>query len=83
MDAPDSIMACKFLARPTAARSRKIWDAKYLRTVRQARRLSIKRNTSKSDQTGKSFLLIRPRAILVLQNQSFRIGKTMIFRESH
>ena len=83
MEAADSIMACKWRVRPTAARSREIWDAKHLQTVRQARRSRIKRNTSQSDQTGNNFLLIRPRAVVVLQNHSFRPSKTRIFKETN
>ena len=83
MEATDSSMACKFRARPTAARSREIWDAKHLQTERQARRSRMNRNTSQSDQTGNSFLLIRPRAVIVLQKQSFRLRTAMIFKEIH
>ena len=57
--------------------------AKHLQIVREARRFRIKRNTSQSDQTGNSFLLIRPGVVVVLQNQSFRLNKTMIFRETN
>ena len=52
-------------------------------TVREARRFRIKRNISQSDQTGNSFLLIRPGVVVVLHNLSFRLNKTMIFRETH
>ena len=57
--------------------------AKHLQIVRGARRFRIKRNTSQSDQTGNSFLLIRPGVVVVLHNLSFRLNKTMIFRETH
>ena len=47
----------------------------------KTRRLGINRNTSQSDQTGNSFLLIRPHAVVVLHNHSFRPSKTTIFKE--
>ena len=40
--------------------------------------ISIKRNTSQSDQTENSFLLIRQRAAAIWQKSSFRLDKITI-----